>query len=361
MKILLPIKGEYIERILRGEKKYEYRHTLASENVEKIILYATAPQSMIVGEVDVIGRVVKTPTALWEETKKHAGISRKKFREYFHGRKEAKAYVLGTAVTYSEKIPLDELGIEHAPQSFAYLTECPICSKIITKNIRADNFTTAKSEEHIIPLSLGNDQLVLPPGTICDECNNYFARKIEKDFLSNEVISILRSYHVVPNRKRKIPSLEVQFGAQKTKLEIDPKNNCCYIGLSEETINSLRRGKIECFSSPSINIEKIKDDYATSRFLIKVFLEVALYYSIKYHKGEAKFFVLDEKMKELSQYVRVGSKERRIYDYSVAKRNPVVPFSSDDFVASIKLNFGERNTLVGMTLNLYELEFTLTI
>ena len=63
----------------------------------------------------------------------------------------------------------------------------------------------------------------------------------------------------------------------------------------------------------------------------------------------------------LSQYVRVGSKERKIYDYSVAERNPVVPFSSDDFVASIKLNFGERNTLVGMTLNLYVLEFTLTI
>ena len=85
MKILLPIKGEYVERILSGEKKYEYRHTLAKENIESILLYATAPQSMVVGEVDVIGKITKLPTALWEETKKHAGISRKKYREYFKG------------------------------------------------------------------------------------------------------------------------------------------------------------------------------------------------------------------------------------------------------------------------------------
>ena len=86
MKILLPIKEEYIERILNGEKKYEYRHRLAQERIDTIILYATAPKCAVVGEVSVIGRIEKPPTVLWEETKKNAGITRKKYREYFRCR-----------------------------------------------------------------------------------------------------------------------------------------------------------------------------------------------------------------------------------------------------------------------------------
>ena len=39
----------------------------------------------------------------------------------------------------------------------------------------------SKSVEHIIPESLGNKSHVLPKGYVCDECNNYFARKVEKE------------------------------------------------------------------------------------------------------------------------------------------------------------------------------------
>jgi len=40
----------------------------------------------------------------------------------------------------------------------------------------------SKSVEHIIPETLGNADHVLPRGTVCDKCNNYFSRKIEKRF-----------------------------------------------------------------------------------------------------------------------------------------------------------------------------------
>jgi hypothetical protein len=39
--------------------------------------------------------------------------------------------------------------------------------------------TASRSIEHIIPESLGNMTQILPPGVVCDGCNNYFSRKVE--------------------------------------------------------------------------------------------------------------------------------------------------------------------------------------
>ena len=175
------------------------------------------------------------------------------------------------------------------------------------------------------------------------------------------MISILRSYHVIPSRKHKVPSLDIQFGNERAKLEIDPKNNCCYIGLSEDTVDQLRTGNVTQFFSPCIDIEKLKNDYATSRFLVKVFVEMVLYYSLEYYKEDNKFFKLDEKMEELVQYVRVGNKERSLYNYFISEKRTVAPFSSDDRIATVKLDCDQNNNLIGMTLNLYELEFVLRI
>jgi hypothetical protein len=40
------------------------------------------------------------------------------------------------------------------------------------------------SIEHVIPESLGNTEHTLPPGVVCDKCNNYFASKVEGPLLS---------------------------------------------------------------------------------------------------------------------------------------------------------------------------------
>lgn len=364
MKILLPIKEEYIERILNGEKKYEYRHCLAQKKIDTIILYATAPKCVVVGEVSVIGRIEKPPTVLWEETKKYAGITRKKYREYFSGKKNAKAYVLGKPIRYSREMPLEEFGLTHAPQSFIYLTECPFCSKAITKSTKAHCLTTANSEEHIIPLSLGNDHLTLPRGMVCDECNNYFARKIEKDFLSKKAIELLRSYHAVPSRKDKVPAFDIMIGKEKTQLKIDHNNKCCSIDVSDfsnDLVDQFMNGKIKILLSEGISLEELKNDYSTSRFLVKVFLEVYLLYALEYYKERPRSFIFDKKMGELVSYVRRGNKKETIYDYSVVLRKEVTPFSLDDFVASASLDYDTENTITGMTLNLFELEFKLHI
>lgn len=119
--LLLSIKPEYVEKILRGTKKFEYRKRLAKEDVSVIYIYSTAPSMKVVASVQVIGRLSASPTALWEKTKAMAGISRSKYREYFHGCKTAYAYELGKVSVFKKGKKLSEYGILTAPQSFVYI------------------------------------------------------------------------------------------------------------------------------------------------------------------------------------------------------------------------------------------------
>ena len=121
-KILISINPEYVDRILDGSKKYEYRKVLAKD-VDLLIIYSTSPAMKIVGEVKVMGNIEMAPSTLWEETKKEAGISRKKYREYFKGRKKACAYILGEVLKYETGRRLTDIGINNAPQSFVYLKQ----------------------------------------------------------------------------------------------------------------------------------------------------------------------------------------------------------------------------------------------
>jgi Uncharacterized conserved protein len=122
MKILLSIKPEYVNRILDGSKKYEYRTSIAKTAIESIIIYSTSPDMKIVGEVKVDGILEMSPTKLWELTKKDAGISRAKFREYFQGRKVGYAYILGNVTAFDPPRPLESYGLKYAPQSFVYIS-----------------------------------------------------------------------------------------------------------------------------------------------------------------------------------------------------------------------------------------------
>lgn len=119
--LLLSIKPEYVERILQGTKKFEYRKRLAKEDVSVIYIYSTYPSMKVVGSVQVIGRLSASPTALWDKTKARAGISRAKYRDYFHGCKVAYAYELGEVTIFDNPQALSMYGLDSAPQSFAYI------------------------------------------------------------------------------------------------------------------------------------------------------------------------------------------------------------------------------------------------
>ncbi|MFD5780037.1 HNH endonuclease [Streptomyces sp. NPDC126933] len=70
----------------------------------------------------------------------------------------------------------------------------------------------SRSVEHVVPESLGNTTMILPAGTVCDACNNYFAVKVEKPFLESPEIIALRFHQAIPSKKRRIPPLEGTVG-----------------------------------------------------------------------------------------------------------------------------------------------------
>ena len=120
IKIIVSINPRHVNNIIDGSKRYEYRTRIASTDVEKLLIYETAPIKMVVAEADVIEVLSLDPNTLWEQTKDYSGISKKFFDEYFKNRSVAYAYKLGKVKVYDEPKSLIEFGLRTAPQSFAY-------------------------------------------------------------------------------------------------------------------------------------------------------------------------------------------------------------------------------------------------
>ena len=120
-KIVISINQQYVEKIISGEKRFEYRTKAAKNDINKIIIYETKPIKKIVAEVEILDVVVASPDELWNETKEYSGISRLFFDDYFKGRKVAYAYKLGHVKVYEQPKSLLDFGLKTAPQSFAYV------------------------------------------------------------------------------------------------------------------------------------------------------------------------------------------------------------------------------------------------
>lgn len=120
--MLLSINPEYVASIFQGKKLYEYRKFRCRDDVDKIIIYATAPQKQVVGEAEIAGIVEDDILAVWHQTKEYSGITYKFFRQYYKGKKRAIAYQLKNLVIYDKPLTLEEIGVFYAPQSYRYIT-----------------------------------------------------------------------------------------------------------------------------------------------------------------------------------------------------------------------------------------------
>lgn len=120
-RILLSIKPEYVDKILTGAKKFEYRKTRCTRPVKTIVIYSTHPTRRIIGEATVQCILEGDKDTVWEQTKKEGGISKQFFDAYFKGRQTAVAYKLGPVKKYDNPMKLQDLGLKSAPQSFVYL------------------------------------------------------------------------------------------------------------------------------------------------------------------------------------------------------------------------------------------------
>ncbi|QOL35482.1 ASCH domain-containing protein [Bifidobacterium lemurum] len=121
---MLSIKPEYVDRILKGEKTYEFRRRIFKRrDVDTIVIYATSPRSAVVAEATIGGILEETPERIWKRTRKHGGIDEDGFMSYFDGSAVAYAIKLSRVTRFPEPIPLSDYApeVKAPPQSFIYI------------------------------------------------------------------------------------------------------------------------------------------------------------------------------------------------------------------------------------------------
>ena len=121
--VLLSIKPTFATKIFDGTKRYEFRRAIfRSPTVTRVVVYASAPISRVIGEFRIERILTESPARLWEQTHQHAGIAKTYFDAYFHNR--ILGYALAIGITTPYMVPLHlahDLNIHYAPQSFIYL------------------------------------------------------------------------------------------------------------------------------------------------------------------------------------------------------------------------------------------------
>ena len=119
--MLLSIKPQYVEKIISGKKKFEFRKFHCRCGVDTIVIYATAPMKKAIGEVALLNIIEGDVDYVWHETKGFGGILKKDYKAYYKERETAVAYQLGEVTLYDKPKALSDFGLGYVPQSFAYL------------------------------------------------------------------------------------------------------------------------------------------------------------------------------------------------------------------------------------------------
>jgi predicted transcriptional regulator len=124
MKILLSIKPEHAEKIMTGEKKYEYRKSIFKNEVQKIVIYVTKPVGKIIGEFTLTKIIKGSPDEVWKRTHNHSGVSKEFFMNYFENRETSYALRITDFKKFEEDIDPKTVFTDFtAPQSYMYLEE----------------------------------------------------------------------------------------------------------------------------------------------------------------------------------------------------------------------------------------------
>lgn len=122
MKVLLSIKPEFAQKIFDGSKKYEYRRTIfKNPAVSGVIVYVSSPTKLVMGEFDIEDILHERLHLLWTKTRNHAGISKKRFFEYFNNKSKGYAIKVKKVKIYDNPLSLNSIAVSLPPQSFRYL------------------------------------------------------------------------------------------------------------------------------------------------------------------------------------------------------------------------------------------------
>ncbi len=177
----------------------------------------------------------------------------------------------------------------------------------------------SKSVEHIIPESLGNKVNTLSQGIVCDKCNNYFSREVEKPFLEHSAIELLRFEEGVENKKGRIPpTMGIIFPDALVEVRKTFKDGIAgEVRVPTEIFN-----KIVNLKSGQIILKKFNDELSLpngsvlSRFIGKIAIE-AFAQRLQNSEQLLEEFIDDVQMDSLRNHVRLG--KEKVWDCNVRR------------------------------------------
>lgn len=123
--VLISIKPEYVERILSGEKQFEFRKAIfKSKEVKKIFIYASYPIKKIVASFELDKIISGNPKRVWEHCHQYAGVSESAYFDYFDNRDIAFSIKIKNLKTFKSPIsPKTHIQDFRPPQSYMYVNQ----------------------------------------------------------------------------------------------------------------------------------------------------------------------------------------------------------------------------------------------
>lgn len=160
---------------------------------------------------------------------------------------------------------------------------------------------------------------MLPVGIVCDTCNNYFAREVEKPFLDSPAVTQLRFNEAIPNKRGRIP---VVSGLLMPGFPVTARRHLDgpYVMSVDATPEAF--AYLENSSGGSLVIPataKPPDDRVVSRFLAKMALE-SMAYRVFSTAGGIDYITDEPQLDPIRNFARRGHPQewphhaRRIYE-----------------------------------------------
>ncbi|MCK5561377.1 MAG: ASCH domain-containing protein [Thermoplasmata archaeon] len=119
--IILSIKPEFAEKILNGEKLFEFRKQVPRQKISWVFIYASSPFKKIVGCFRVKNILNGTPEEIWEKCGSYGGIDQERFFSYCGENEIVYGFEISEVTKFEPPInPYEGDGNFKAPQSFAY-------------------------------------------------------------------------------------------------------------------------------------------------------------------------------------------------------------------------------------------------
>lgn len=127
--LLLSIRPTYVDAILNGSKRIEFRRRVPRQAAigSELAIYASSPVCALVCVARIASIVESNPTRIWQSYSSVGGISKADFWHYFIGTNRAAGIILTDVRRLCRPVCLRDLRERwvgfHPPQQFAYLDE----------------------------------------------------------------------------------------------------------------------------------------------------------------------------------------------------------------------------------------------